>query len=260
VRNGIGILGIGELGEDAFEGGFGHDFAEVGDGIVGDDAAFAKDEDVVGDLLHDFEDVGAVEDDFVARGERVEEAAEDHGGVDVETGEGLVKDEEIGIVEEGGEEEDFLAHAFGVGGEGGVALVPEADEAEEFVHFEFEGPAGKSTEAAGELEILAAAEVGIEVGLFGDVAEAALEAFEIAADVLTLEEDASAGGLEEAGEHLDGGAFSGTVGAEIAENLTRLDGEADRIHGGWSDEGLGEIESFQHGEVDTVPERGVPRS
>jgi hypothetical protein len=179
-------------------------------------------------------------------GEGMQQAAEDHGGVDVEAGEGFVEDEEFGVVEQGGEQEDFLAHALGVGGERGVAIVPEADEAEEFVHFGFEDAAGKAAQAAGELEVFAAAEVGIEVGLLGDVAEAALEALQVAADILAVEEDASAGRLEQAGEHLDGGALAGAVGAEIAQDLARADGEADRVHGGGTDEGLGEIKGFEH--------------
>jgi hypothetical protein len=61
-----------------------------------------------------------------------------------------------------------------------------------------------------------------------------------------VEEDASAGGLEEAGEHLDGGALAGAVGAEIAQDLAGTDGEADRVHGGGTDEGLGEIEGFEN--------------
>jgi hypothetical protein len=76
-------------------------------------------------------------------------------------------------MEQGGEQEDLLPHALGVRGERGVAIVPEADEAEDLVHFGFEDAAGKAAQTAGELEVLAAAEVGIEVGLLGDVAEAA---------------------------------------------------------------------------------------
>src|ERR1017187_8066380 len=247
VGDGVGILRVGELGEDAFEGGFGHDFAEAGDGIVGDDAALAEDEDGVGDLLHYFEDVGAVENHALPGGEGMKQAAEDHGGVDVEAGEGLVEDEELGIVEQAGEEEDLLAHALGVPSEPGVAIVPEADEAKELVHFGFEDAARDAAQTAGELEVFAAAEVRIEVGLLGDVAEAALEAFEIAADVLTVEEDAPTGGLEQSGEHLDGGTLAGAVGAEIAQDLAGADGDADRVHGGRADEGLGEIEGFEHG-------------
>ena len=198
-------------------------------------------------LLHDFEHVGAVEDHFAARGEGVEQAAQDHGGVDVEAAEGLVEDEQFGIVQQGGEEEDFLAHAFGIGGERRVAVVPEADEAEEFVHLGLQGAAGNPAQASGELEIFAAGEVGVEVRLFGDVADAALEGFEIAVDVLAMEEDVAGGGLQESGEHFDGGAFSGAVGSEVAENFAGVDDEADAIHGGDAGVELGKLPGFQHG-------------
>jgi hypothetical protein len=127
-----------------------------------------------------------------------------------------------------------------------VAVVEEADEAQEFVHFGFQDAARKAAEASGELEILAPTEVRIEVGFLGHIAQAALKAFQIAADILAVEEHASAGGFQQSGKHLDGGAFAGTVGAEIAEDLAGTDGEADAIHGGGTDEGLGEIEGFEH--------------
>lgn len=157
----VGILRVGELGEDAFKGGLRHVVAEVGDGIVGDDLSLAKDEHRVGYFLDDLQDVGGVEDHFAAGGEGVEEGTEDHRGVDVESGEGLVEDQEFRVVQKGGEEENFLAHSLGVGGEGVVAVGPESDEVEEVVHFGFEGVAGNAAEAAGELEVLAAGEVGI---------------------------------------------------------------------------------------------------
>lgn len=94
--------------------------------------------------------------------------------------------------------------------------------------------------------------------LFGDVAEAALEGFEIEADVGAVEGNAAGGGLEESGEHLDCGAFSGAVGSEIAENFTRLDGEADAIDGRGSDEGFGQVVGFEHGGLDTGQAGDVP--
>jgi len=42
-----------------------------------------------------------------------------------------------------------------------VALVPESDEAQEFVHLDFEGAARNPAQAAGKLQVLAAAEVGV---------------------------------------------------------------------------------------------------
>ena len=74
-------------------------------------------------------------------------------------------------MEEGGGEEDFLAHALGVRGELGVAVIPECEGAEEFVHARFEDAARHAAESAAELEVLAGGEVGVEVGVFGNVAD-----------------------------------------------------------------------------------------
>src|SRR5438477_5800971 len=117
---------------------------------------------------------------------------------------------------------------------------------QELVHFGLEDAPLNAAEAASELEVLSPAEVRIQVGFLGDIAEAALEALQLAANILAVEEDASAGGLQQAGEHLDGGAFAGTVGAEIAEDLAGTDGEADAIHSRGTNEGLDEIEGFEH--------------
>jgi hypothetical protein len=111
----------------AFEGGGGHEGAEPGDGVVGDDAALVEDDDAVADTFDGFQFVGAEEDDFAAGGEFLDEAAEDKAGADIEAGEGFVEQEKIGVMEEGGGEEDLLAHAFGVGGDGGVAVGVEGE-------------------------------------------------------------------------------------------------------------------------------------
>jgi len=60
-----------------------------------------------------------------------------------------------------------------------VAVIPECEGAEEFVHARVEDAARDAAEAAAELEVLAAGEVGVEVGFFGDVADAALEGGEV---------------------------------------------------------------------------------
>jgi hypothetical protein len=43
-------------------------------------------------------------------GEGADQLAEDEGGVDVEAGGGLIEDEQVRVVEEGGGDEDFLSH------------------------------------------------------------------------------------------------------------------------------------------------------
>lgn len=97
ARGGGGVLLDGELGEDLLEGGEGHEAAEAGDGVVGDDAAAVQDDDVRAEALDDLELVRVEEDDLAAAGELLNEAAEDERGADVEAGEGLVEQDELGL-------------------------------------------------------------------------------------------------------------------------------------------------------------------
>ncbi len=43
--------------------------------------------------------------------------------------------------------------------------------------------------------------------------------------------DGADGGVDEAGEHFEGGGFSGTVGAEEADDFAGVDGEGERFDG-----------------------------
>ena len=82
------------------------------------------------------------------------------------------------------------------------------------------------------MQVLAAGKVRIEVRLLGHVADLPLEGSEIVVDAAALIEDLALGRLDQAGEHFHGGALRRAVGAQVAENLARPDGEADLPHGG----------------------------
>jgi hypothetical protein len=109
---------------------------------VRDNAAFAEDKNFVADLLDYFEDMRAVEDHLAAPGEGAKETAENHSSVHVEARERFVEDKDLGVVEQRSYEENFLAHPFGIAGQGGVTVFPETDELEKLVHFGFEDVPG----------------------------------------------------------------------------------------------------------------------
>ena len=155
--------------------------------------AAVEDDDAGADALDGVEFVGAEEDDFAARGEFLDEAAEDEGRADVEAGEGFVEKNEIGIVEEGGADEDLLAHALGVTGDGGVAVVVEAEDAEHAVDA-LGGFAGREfAKLRDHGEVFDGGEMVVEIGLFGDVAHATLVGDEVVVDGLAVEEDVAGG-------------------------------------------------------------------
>ncbi len=49
---------------------------------------------------------------------------------------------------------------------------------------------------------------------------------------VTVDADFAAGGHQDTGEHLDGGGFSGPVGADVADHFAAFDRESDAIDGG----------------------------
>ena len=91
---------------------------------------------------------------------------------------------------------------------------------------------GEVAELGDHGEVLVASEVGVEEGLFGDVAHAPLVGREVFADGPAFKADLAEGRLDEAGDHFDGGGFAGAVGAEIAGDLAGEGGEADVLNDG----------------------------
>src|ERR1035441_777333 len=90
--------------------------------------------------------------------------------------------------------------------------------------------------------------MGVEMRLFGHVTHAPLVGDEVAADGLAIEEDFARTDPDESGDHLHGGGFAGTVGAQVAGDLSGGGRKADVIDGEYAGETLGDVAQFQgHG-------------
>src|ERR1051325_143383 len=147
-------------------------------------------------------------------------------------------------MKERGHEQNFLAHTLGIGGQRRMAVLPQSKQAEQFVHSTFEHAAGQSAQAAGEVQILASAEMWVQVRFLRHVAEAPLEGLKVVADILSMKLDLAGSWLDESGEYFCRGALPRPVGAKVAENLARLDGKAYAIHYGNPAVGFGERTHF----------------
>ena len=104
------------------------------DGIVGHHLAAMQDDHARADALDGFEFMGAEEDHLAAAGEFLHQAAQDQRGGNVEAGERLVEQEQIGIVQQRPGEQDFLAHAFRISRDGRVAVGVEREQAQQAVN------------------------------------------------------------------------------------------------------------------------------
>ena len=96
------ILVDDQLAEDLGQRGEVHEGPQVGHGIVGHDAPLMKDDDPRADLFGDFEHMGGIDDDLVLPGQPLDQVPDDEPRRHVQAGEGLVQQEDIGIMEESG--------------------------------------------------------------------------------------------------------------------------------------------------------------
>ena len=83
---------------------------------------------------------------------------------------------------------------------------------------------------------------------FRHVAETPLIFDQLALNAAAFEKHFAAGGLQQSGDDVDGGAFPGSIRAQIAEHLIRLDGEAHVVDRGGGRIALGKRPHLEHGE------------
>src|SRR5690606_19203389 len=107
--------------------------------------------------------------------------------------------------------------ALGVLAHGAELDGGEADHVEQFIDAALALALREFEELAVIVQRLAGVEEGVEVGLFGQVADATLDA-DIGGE-LAEDAHAAAGLVQQAEDDLDRGALAGAVGAEQAEDL-----------------------------------------
>src|ERR1700739_1475482 len=146
----------------------------------------------------------------------------------------------------GGGDEDLLAHAFGVAGDSGVAIIVKGEQAEQAVDALARLSSRKASEIGNHGEVFDTGEMVVEIRFFGDVAHTPLVSDEIVVDGFAFEEDVARGHLDQAGDHFDGCGFAGAVGSEVAGDFAWAGGEAHVIDGGNSGEVLGNAAQFEH--------------
>ena len=122
-------------------------------------------------------------------------------------------------------------------------------------------PGGQAAQLGDHGQILEAAQVRVEMRLFGHVAHALLVGDQVAANGLAAEKDFARADLDQPGDHFHGGGFAGAVGAQVAGDFARWGGEADVIYGEDAGETLGDVAQFERHHFtlfDTVPVHVVP--
>ena len=131
---------------------------------------------------------------------------------------GLVEKEDLGAVDDGGGEGEFLLHAVGEVGDELFGVGGETHEVEQLVGAGCGGGGVQAVHAADEAEVLGGGEAAEEGEAFGDDADLTLELDGVGGEVLAEDLDGARGGGEQAGEHLDGGGFAAPLGPRKPKN------------------------------------------
>ena len=213
-----------EVDEDAVARVAGFDLAHG----AGEDEMAAMDEgDAVAELLHLVHAVGG-EEDGLADAAQIDQGAHEQECVDrVEAAEGLVHEDEVGIVQQRGDELDLLLHSlgevFGLLGDGLGDVEPLAPEGCAAGCYR----GSEAVQLAEEGELIQHVHLLVEAALLRQVSDAAQHG---AGEGAVEERDRAGVGDGDADHHADGAGFAGAVGAEQAEHGAGLDGEGEVLH------------------------------
>ena len=147
----------------------------------------------------------------------------------IQPGLGLVEDHDCRVVQQRRGDDDLLPHPLRVRTNALIGRDAEIEEAKEAVDLVGEQAFGQFAQASDELQVFTAGQERIEVRLFRDVADRAMEGDHVGADIQAVVLDEAARGLEQASEHSRGGGLAGSVGPEIAHHFAGFDRQVDVV-------------------------------
>src|ERR1035437_7616409 len=223
--SGIAMLVVHTAAAQSIRGILLHHGGHVaGDDAIGlaelDQSAFVEPEDAIADGLDVGDGVGDKEDGDAAGAQLMHFAHAALAEINIAHGEGFIHEEDFGIDVDGDGEGQTNDHAAGIGLDGLVDEGADLGEAlDVFVAF-VDLAGGEAEDGAVEVDVVAAAEFGVEAGAqFEQRGDAAVDGH-------------GAGvGMEDAGDHLEGGAFPGAVLTDNAESLAALYFEGEVLNG-----------------------------
>ena len=199
---------------------------DVAEDVVADKFAVVDDDGTGAhgfDFLHD---MGGEEHHFVAAG-ILDDGAYFFQLVGVETGGGLIKDEHLGVVDEGLCQAYALAVALGELADAFVALGGEANKLNHLFHTVL--AVFKAIDAGREFEELTHVHVEVQGVVLRQIAYLAADFQGVVVDAVAADGGFALGWRDVASENLHEGGFAGTVGTEQTDHLTFLNSEADIV-------------------------------
>ena len=224
----LGGQEVGEVG--GLGGGDAHGVAggrgdDVGHGTGAEDAAAANDDETIGCLGHLAHEVGGDEDDAPLGCQGAADLANPDDAFGVQTVDGLIEDEDVGVSQEGGGDAQTLPHPEAEPLDPLLGHRGESGHVQDLVH-----PVDGDAVGHGQLRqvgpgrLRSVQTLGVQQG--ADGAQRGVEVL-----VLLAGHGHGAGRrLVQAHDHAHGGGLACAVGAQEAGNGARLDGERDVVY------------------------------
>ena len=198
--------------------------------VHGYHAALADDDDALAGLTHLGQDVGA-QDDRVVAGQVLDELSGFDDLLRVESGSGLVQDQDVRFVDQGLGQADALLVALGQSAALSFGHVGHVNLLHHAVNPRLDFSPGHALNLRNEGQIVAHPHVRVEGRSFREVAGSALGLDGLFQYVEPGHRDLPLSGRHVAGEHSHGRGFSGAVRAQESKNLAGLHAEADVVNG-----------------------------
>jgi hypothetical protein len=170
----------------------------------------------------------------------INEAADLDPLVRIESLSGLVQDQEIGPMENGGREADPLAESLRELADGAVKHRLEASRGDRVIHGTPTLPGRQLPQARDEVQVFGDQHFDIERIVLRQVSDPALGLTASLVERDLVELDGARVRLDELGDHAHGSGFSGAVRAQESNNLPTIYLEGDLIDGGDAAEALGD--------------------
>src|SRR5262245_3352716 len=185
-----------------------------------------EDDDAGAHFFRDVEPMRAEKNHPPLAREKAQQGPEKQSGADIQSRKRLVEDQQIGIVEQSGGEQDALTHAFRVRRQRAVAALEQGEQVQQPRDSGVEPRPGEAAEVADQREVLGRRQMGVQVRLFGDVADSPLTTNRVLGHADAVEMERSGAWLEEADHHVDGRALAGSVRPEVAQDFAAANLEA----------------------------------
>ena len=190
--------------------------------------------------------MGGEEDGAALAAQLPHHALQQMGRLGVKPHEGLIHDDELGLVQPRGDNGQLLLHAVGVGGNGLGQIVRQLEPRRVVPDADLPVGGADAEDVGDEIQVLDAAHKVVQVGVVGDVGNLPLAGQRLILDGLTVNGDLPRVELQNAHHRLQRGGLARAVMSDKAVDLAGPDVQAQIIHSPFLAVGLGQMLDFQH--------------